>query len=185
MYSLVRSEGSASIPARYGPQKLVLPGLSSALGSLFQQSSRHGVGFAQAVFVGPAQERFKLGEIHKGTRVESKLPVISLPSTPLVGLMHTHHFGWESSGFSPQDYLAFLSFPGVQFDMLAFGDQRFLMALKTNVTPNNLTEERLSARLRDAETYIDEVYHNRPMRAIVALNKEICTEFGLLLYTNQ
>lgn len=86
-----------------------------------------------------------------------------------------------AQGFSDGDYVGLLADRETLGAIMVFGKDIFLV-LKTSVTPNNLSRQAIEKRVSEARQDYYDNGMRRNIEGLVAFNKAVCAEFGLVLY---
>jgi hypothetical protein len=190
MVALASVHPGVSVPAPNRPESIHVQNIRKHIDDLTDKTVATGHEHSRVIFGDKEQNAFVLGKVVEGTD-----RTVGLDTTPqqgketqqrMIASIHTHPTnvqGGMAHGFSDGDYNDFLTNPKEQAMFITFGKDNILMALKTSVTPNNLTRERIKQQVK--ETY-DDVMAANPNKAInmkfVDFNKAVCMELGLTLY---
>lgn len=176
-----------SIPAYNRPESIHMQGWREVIDDLLERSSNDGNEYARVFFVDEVkQTTFFSDKISRGNKTSARLVFekpASRPHSKPIGSLHVHPVGLMSEhGFSDTDYLTFLSDRRQQVMGIVFG-KNIMLVMKTSATPNNSDQGFLK---REISTLREEFF-DTPTESVVLktinLNKQICTQFGLTLYT--
>lgn len=179
-----------SIPASNRPDSIHLQGWRQDLDDIVQRTGSIHKEHGKTVFVDTQKKSLIMGLLIIGDERQILLDPMPQPGREgvqkAIALLHTHTGVGDNlfmaNGFSDADYVALISNPELQALLVGFGDRNLMMALKTSVTPNNLSQESIERRVRSTrEDFIDES-KNHPLVAVAEFNKAVCSEFGLVLY---
>jgi hypothetical protein len=119
-----------------------------------------------------------------GTKTEVDLYVSGQPKD-FIGSMHTHPtnnldtFPYALSG---GDYKTFISDTKQQFMIVICGERVKILILKTSVTPNNMSPERVTERVSALEEEFGNFGGFSSLEQLVFFNQMVCVEFGLTFF---
>src|SRR5256884_7564586 len=185
-----------NIPSPNRPESINLTSWRPILNSLTNRQSSLGKEIGLMIFADLGSGKLMTGKTTIG-KIREVAPVLdpklgrAALQKPVIPI-HTHptDFGDSILGntFSEEDLVVLLGNPDLRAMMVGYGEGDWLLALKTSVTPNNLSEETIRRRVRAAT---EDAVTNRGaggyVKGVLAVNgenrtKEICTHLGMHLY---
>ena len=175
------------VPSPNRPESISLQGLGQTVAELQSLSEAKGRETSKVVF---GDRERKALVVSGKTAIGSESQVVLAIETEVgrekvqqrAVTIHTHPIVDTANGLSDVDYLTFISDPE-QIAMIMAYEGGIIMALKTTVTPNAMRQEDVSRRLADIRHDYFDQSGSSPLLKVVELNKAICAEFGLTLYT--
>lgn len=179
------------IPSYNRPDSICIQGLQPFIKNLKTMTAQRGKETARAVFADIGRKTLVVsGKTTVGTEKQGRLDFTPQPGRERwqKGSLSIHAHPVATSdrsghGLSNEDYFTLLSDRQQLGMFMVFGESVFL-ALKTSVTPNNLSESSIKERINDAwHDYLEAgKARDNVMERVVNFNKAVCSEFGLTLY---
>ncbi len=175
------------VPAINRPDTIQLKGLWKTIADLQVLSEEKGKETSKVIFADRERRCLVIsGQTAIGTQVSVTLTAKTEPGREQqqqrVVTIHTHPNGAASNGLSDTDYLTFIGDPK-QIAMIVTYEGGLIMPLKTTVTPNTMAKNDIVRRLADLRCDFFDRPNKQPMLKVADLNKAVCVEFGLTLYT--
>ncbi|MFA6982196.1 MAG: hypothetical protein WC243_04210, partial [Patescibacteria group bacterium] len=185
LLSLAKIGSAQAIPASNSPDSIDVSGWTPYVDELQRRTGSNGKEHARAVIADTSSLRLLMSPVIAGTdnnvSVHFILPAEQAKFQKAIAYIHTHTNDMTAHGLSDGDYRTFLFDPDQQAMLLAYGNGNRIMILKTSVTPNNLSRERIATRILDArEDYF--LFAPNPVSAVVDFNRAVCSEYGLVMY---
>ena len=176
------------IPARSRPNVVYLDGLNSTFSDLRQLSAqRFGRETSRVVFVDRGRSCLVIsGKTNVGTNNRVNLLLTPEPGRESVQLpiitIHVHPDQHDAAGLSHLDYISFLS-DRRQIVMFICYSSGILFSMKTSVTPSTISPVDIQRMISTIHQDIARIWSGLGLpKAQLALNKAVCSEFGMTLY---
>lgn len=185
LVALAKLGNKIGIPARNRPESIHLQSLRPLLDDLRKRTKDTGREHARSLFADIKRSKLVGGRVTIGSKNQVFIDATPKPGEEqvqrFIGSIHTHPSieGGREYGFSGQDFEGFLASPGEQAMIIAYGEAYVLLVMKTSVTPNNLDPNIIHQRVEEA---VKEFNPAASMSNLVNFNKDICTEFGIVMY---
>jgi hypothetical protein len=183
----ILGEGAA-IPGFNRPESISVQGMKPYIDKLSQATGQSGVEYSQSILVDKREKGLVMGKITRGNGTSVAIDTRAAPGREgwqvFVGGIHTHPGVEAAHGLSPTDYRSLLTDKRYQAEIMTYGRDQIMMALKTSVTPNNLRAEVVATRLAIIEEDFLRRGSSLDFMRVIDFNKQVCAEFGLTMYTN-